>query len=500
MASIGRDKNGHRRILFVGENGRRNTIRLGKCTEKQAEAFKIRIEALIAARITGQQDDEVSRWVAGLPDHIHTRIAKTGLLSPRQHRSESLNSFLQRYIANQADRKPNTRNSYEQARRWLVRCFGEHRPINQITAADAGEFVQFMVGNGLAARSSARRKTGLAKQFFKAAIREGVYRGSNPFEGLPCNVRADKSRQAFIERETIEKVIDACPNAEWRLMVALARYGGLRVNTEPPELRWSEIDWVTGTMRVRSPKTEHIDGHGSRIIPIFLELRPYLEDAYKLAEPGAEFVITTYRQKNANLRTTFEKIIRRAGVKPWPKLWHNLRASRQTELCRRHPEHVVCDWMGNSRSVAREHYLQVTDADIQRALDKPCNGGQVEDGGAAQNAAQQPAEMARSNPQMPTGQSGKVPDLRAFADTCSDLHENQMRPAGVEPATFGSVDRRSIQLSYERMSMCFPAPLTNGLLSSTCREMQGFNEIFNPPLIRFSSAGAPVVPPEIRIW
>jgi len=30
--------------------------------------------------------------------------------------------------------------------------------------------------------------------------------------------------------------------------------------------------------------------------------------------------------------------------------------------------------------------------------------------------------------------------------------------------------------------------------------MQGFNEIFNPLLIRFSSAGAPVAPPEIRTW
>jgi hypothetical protein len=28
---------------------------------------------------------------------------------------------------------------------------------------------------------------------------------------------------------------------------------------------------------------------------------------------------------NANLRTTFEKVVERAGLTPWPRLFHNLR-------------------------------------------------------------------------------------------------------------------------------------------------------------------------------
>jgi hypothetical protein len=45
-------------------------------------------------------------------------------------------------------------------------------------------------------------------------------------------------------------------------------------------------------------------------------------------------------------------IIKRAGLKPWPKLWHNLRITRQTELAATFPIHVVCEWLGNSTLIA----------------------------------------------------------------------------------------------------------------------------------------------------
>jgi hypothetical protein len=70
---------------------------------------------------------------------------------------------------------------------------------------------------------------------------------------------------------------------------------------------------------------------------------------------------------NVNLRTTFLKIIKRAGLAPWERLFHNLRSSRQTELAETFPAHVVCDWLGNSEAVAMKHYLQTTDDHFSRA-------------------------------------------------------------------------------------------------------------------------------------
>lgn len=83
------------------------------------------------------------------------------------------------------------------------------------------------------------------------------------------------------------------------------------------------------------------------------------------------FVVTRIRDSESNLRTTFLKIIKRAGLKPWPKLFQNLRASRQTELQEIYPTHVVCSWMGNSPKVAQKHYLQGTDEHFEKAVQNP---------------------------------------------------------------------------------------------------------------------------------
>ena len=71
--------------------------------------------------------------------------------------------------------------------------------------------------------------------------------------------------------------------------------------------------------------------------------------------------------RNCNLRTQFERIVKRAGLDPWPRLFHNLRASRETELAQAYPIHAVTAWLGNTPRVALKHYLMPTEADFQRA-------------------------------------------------------------------------------------------------------------------------------------
>ena len=70
--------------------------------------------------------------------------------------------------------------------------------------------------------------------------------------------------------------------------------------------------------------------------------------------------------KNSNLRTEMTRLLRRVGVSGWPRLFHSMRASRQTELQREFPLHVVCSWLGNSPRIAQQSYLLVTEDDFAK--------------------------------------------------------------------------------------------------------------------------------------
>ena len=92
-----------------------------------------------------------------------------------------------------------------------------------------------------------------------------------------------------------------------------------------------------------------------------------LRQAFDMAKTGDQFIFPRTITGATNLRKGLFSIIKKAGISPWPKLFQNLRASRETELCQKHPLHVVAAWIGNTPTVAIGHYLQVIDSDWERA-------------------------------------------------------------------------------------------------------------------------------------
>lgn len=114
----------------------------------------------------------------------------------------------------------------------------------------------------------------------------------NPFADVKAKGSTGADRQRFIDRETIEDVLEACPSTAWRTIVALCRFGGLRCPSEVLSLRWSDVDWANSRIIVTSPKTEHHPGKGMRKLPLFPELRRYLNEAWEaLGDTPAEYVV-----------------------------------------------------------------------------------------------------------------------------------------------------------------------------------------------------------------
>src|SRR3954465_9085694 len=101
----------------------------------------------------------------------------------------------------------------------------------------------------------------------------------------------------FVSREDVQKVLDACPDVQWRLLFSLSRFGGLRCPSEHLMLKWADVDWDKNRLLVHSPKTEHHDGGDCRFVPLFPELRQLLLEAFAEAAEGTEYVITQCRDK-----------------------------------------------------------------------------------------------------------------------------------------------------------------------------------------------------------
>lgn len=357
-----------KRIRFTLPNGKRKRLCLGKVTVRQAEEINRHVDELYSAKVTGYSISEsTAHWLNRIDDSLQEKLVELELVAPRK--KSTLAEFLNDYVTSRTDLKPSSVIHMNQSVGNLIEFFGRKRMLQTVNRGDADKFRLFLLNKGLA-ENTIRRRCGRAREFFNAAIKQELI-SKNPFCDLKVTLRAVSERFYFVTRSETAKILRECPSAEWRLIVSLCRYGGLRCPSEVLGVRWEDINWGERRVLIHSPKTEHHEGKESRMIPLFPELESALNDCWEQAETGATHCITRYRDAGSNLRTTFKKIIHRAGLEAWPKLFQNLRSTRQTELEEDYPSHVVCQWMGNSQSVAQKHYLQVTDDHFKRAIEQP---------------------------------------------------------------------------------------------------------------------------------
>jgi integrase len=408
MASISTDPSGNRTVQFVAPDGKRRSVRLGKVPMKVAEEVRRRVEYLVAAVGSGTApDNDTVKWLASVGDDLAGKLAAVGLAAPRQDSATAtLEQYLEDYQARRADVSAGTNENYGIVAKRLLAFFDAGRTLRGITEGDADRWLVFLKQGYAGATVSKSVK--IARQFWAQAIRDGLAK-DNPFAHLRIPPEVNTARAFFVDRPTFAQVLAACPDHEWRLLLALARWGGLRTPSEPLTLEWAGVNWSRERFRVVAPKTEHQDG-GERWVPLFPELRPYLEEAFEQAPPGTVQVINRWRDSETNLWRGLLQILGRAGVKPWPRLFQNLRSSRETELAETFPIHVVAEWLGNSPRTALTHYTQVTEDHYRRAL---------------QNPVQQPAAPARMDSQGDGGEDAEGEAGREVATCCDSVQETK---------------------------------------------------------------------------
>ena len=113
-------------------------------------------------------------------------------------------------------------------------------------------------------------------------------------------------------------------------------------------------------------------------------------------------------------------------MQPWPKLFQNLRSTRETELANEFPLQAVTAWMGNSQLVAAKHYLQVTDQHFSAA--KRFRVGH--------EVGQKASEMTRTEGPPTQKAQRKYIDFRGPAGEFAALQSARVGDEGLEPPTF----------------------------------------------------------------
>ncbi len=377
MSSITKDKATGLRRLEIIVGGKRHRIRLGRMSLVDIIAIQSRVDALDQANRGHRRDPEAEAWFNSRFPEVRKKLVAIGLLPARDH--ATLKGLIERFNASRSHVKSSTVAADKQATDSLLAFFGESRDPRTITTAEGQEWRNSMKY----AEATIAKRIIKARSVFACGVRWGVV-DRNPLAEVRSGSQENKARIFFVDDATSRTVLDICPNAEWRGIFALSRWGGLRIPSELALLNWSDIHWDKKKFRVTSPKTAHHKGGDERWMVLLPQVEKALLELHGFAPVGVDRIFPARLTGRTNLRTTLTKIVKRAGVTVWPKLFHNLRGSLQTELTMTHPLHVVCNWIGNSAKVAEAHYLSVPDSVFIHA---------------AQNAAQQASAVAGSSGQ-----------------------------------------------------------------------------------------------------
>ena len=357
-------------IQFRDEHKRKKTITLSgsKYSEKTAGELREHVEVLIYEKIndSGVPNRRTKRWVENAPLGIRGKLAGIDLYQlPSTHTVKELwDTFLDKYPTDNEE----TRKTYLYARDRFFSFFKQKNELlTSLTKDLMNEWKCFLLENY--ASATVAGTISKMKAVFNWA-KEQRWITESPLTGVGRGSYRNEKKDRFVTREEYHKLLAACPCQEWRVIITLARIGGLHP-CEILVLRWSDIDWEKSRFRVFNAKLKQYESKYVRDVPIFEEIAAELKKLRAIpGNENTEYVINRYPDRKSNLGTQFARIAKKAGIGKIPRPFDNMRATRSTEIHREFGAKKESVWIGHSVKVALESYLMVTDDDYAIAAGK----------------------------------------------------------------------------------------------------------------------------------
>lgn len=353
-------RRGYRFRAYVAQDGarRRLSIWLGDLPEKEAVAFRAHADAILEAQTAGIPiARQTKQWIDRLEPDLRDK------LQPIFAVDRTAEYWIDKYRTQIAqDVQESTFCAIDDSLDHLQTAFGK----TQIRAISPEDLLAWQLELAKTRAKSTVGKIGRHIRAFFAWLE--TRRAIDETPAFLLTTTNDVGAKHFIDRDILAKLLEVNSDPEFGVLLQLARYAGLRIPSEIRLLKYSDADAVTGRVKIRDVKRAR-----DREIPLFPELvnlfNPEgVHNSDSNARSVPALVLPTLAEcPGSTLDSRLRSLIATAGLRPWPRLWHSLRASRETELVQQFGLKAASTWIGNSEAVALKSYLLVTDETWRKA-------------------------------------------------------------------------------------------------------------------------------------
>lgn len=418
MKVIGTRKDGKSYIRIKGQYEGRTVDRMARC---YYDDTVIRSLQSIVEKIKGYSEAGM-KWQKSLEENVkeleggqYELLVKTGLIEEEKAEVYYLGSCLQSCVDSDIravkgntltedtvrkrfntsklliqfiDRKYK-RKSHSQNKKY---CLPESNfDIRKLTAKDGREFCKYMQLDEGYAYDTLLGKVKQVRSYFKQILNDGLI-GKNIFDSVkpevPLNHKARIADRRVVIGYNVLSILedlfygfwdDGEMSDGWMMYYILLRWTGARKN-EPLHLRWTDIDWERERINMPQPKVRRYK-EPTRSMPMFIDspLKKYLGIIHEnQGSPVDGYVVrgilnlddydrTKVNWKSVNGGTTLIKKIKKyGGTAPWPKLFQNLRVTRENELMvsGKYRVAAVLAFLGHAAGTFSRSYFTLTEEDF----------------------------------------------------------------------------------------------------------------------------------------